>query len=369
MVAVKEGSTQFVQFCIQFSSLALLYYDYILTFPLELQYMWRKKVMVSTVLYCFCRYALLANLFYLFAIEKVVQNCKGWYQFDGYLSVCGRGAVLGVFAARTYVVCSQSKPVLAIMGFLWISVVALDFWHTTGDKCSGATDPDMTIANTALSISICVFESIGTVITAIRCVQARREVLKSKKLFLQDSNIFVFLLREGFIYFFGVFGFTLAAVVLNFAAPAGFKGKLINALVLPVSGILSARLLLYLRQNKHHRDLAMRGSQNRTLTRADGEDIGALDAFHAATMAGSDFTRSVFVSSNPDAYGEGEFGGDPVAGVREELTGGANGGIEERKEFKGSSQGSSWDDGDQLRISAEPRQRQDAAVGQSVIRP
>ncbi|EIW87460.1 hypothetical protein CONPUDRAFT_46339 [Coniophora puteana RWD-64-598 SS2] len=66
--------TRFVQFCIQYSSVALLYYDYILTFPLELEYIWRKKFMLSTVFYFFCRYGLLANLFYLLSMANVIDK-------------------------------------------------------------------------------------------------------------------------------------------------------------------------------------------------------------------------------------------------------------------------------------------------------
>ena len=50
-------------------SSALLWYDYILTFPDEVKYMWRnKKWRLSTFLYIACRYALPANILYLLAI-------------------------------------------------------------------------------------------------------------------------------------------------------------------------------------------------------------------------------------------------------------------------------------------------------------
>ena len=50
---------------------ALLYYDYILTFPTELRLIWTSdKKKVSTVLYVLYRYALLANVLYLLAISN-----------------------------------------------------------------------------------------------------------------------------------------------------------------------------------------------------------------------------------------------------------------------------------------------------------
>ncbi|KAH7928119.1 hypothetical protein BV22DRAFT_231290 [Leucogyrophana mollusca] len=63
-----------VQLCMQYSSIALLYYDYTLTFPSEVKYMWRTKFRISTFLYVCCRYALLANVLYLLAIVHVVDK-------------------------------------------------------------------------------------------------------------------------------------------------------------------------------------------------------------------------------------------------------------------------------------------------------
>lgn len=47
------------------SILVLLYYDYTLTFSLEVEYIWNAKFRLSTILYIFCRYALVANVAYL----------------------------------------------------------------------------------------------------------------------------------------------------------------------------------------------------------------------------------------------------------------------------------------------------------------
>lgn len=51
-------------------SSALLFYDYALTFSLEVKYIWGSKARLSTILYIFCRYALVANVLYLLAIAN-----------------------------------------------------------------------------------------------------------------------------------------------------------------------------------------------------------------------------------------------------------------------------------------------------------
>jgi hypothetical protein len=56
---------------------ALLYYDYALTFPKEVEYIWKQKFRLSTALYIGCRYALLANVLYLLAIENKLGHTVG----------------------------------------------------------------------------------------------------------------------------------------------------------------------------------------------------------------------------------------------------------------------------------------------------
>ena len=52
---------------------ALLYYDYALTFPSELKYVWQRNILqLSTVVYALCRYALLANVLFLLAIANLL---------------------------------------------------------------------------------------------------------------------------------------------------------------------------------------------------------------------------------------------------------------------------------------------------------
>ncbi|KAK0457822.1 uncharacterized protein EV420DRAFT_480021 [Desarmillaria tabescens] len=68
--AAAAAATHFLQFRIQYSSIALLYYDYALTFPTEVKYVWGSKFRLSTALYICCRYALVANVLYLLAIAK-----------------------------------------------------------------------------------------------------------------------------------------------------------------------------------------------------------------------------------------------------------------------------------------------------------
>lgn len=171
-------------------NIALLWYDYGLTFPEEVRYMWRSKEWkVSTFLYIFCRYALPANLLYLLAIANKLgsrvrysaylsqdhrtRSSQSLPMHSTFLSFCDdfrlnnqtilllstaviHGTKLSVlsvssaelrssasalaivhlpdaelefaavFAMRTYAVCAQSKLVLYGLGAIGLTCVVLD---------------------------------------------------------------------------------------------------------------------------------------------------------------------------------------------------------------------------------------------------
>ncbi|KAJ4470097.1 hypothetical protein J3R30DRAFT_3301569, partial [Lentinula aciculospora] len=56
---------------------ALLYYDWLLTFPEEVEYVWKARMSLATVLYIFCRYALLANVLYILEISNLLGSRVG----------------------------------------------------------------------------------------------------------------------------------------------------------------------------------------------------------------------------------------------------------------------------------------------------
>ncbi|KAJ3760225.1 hypothetical protein EV360DRAFT_40256, partial [Lentinula raphanica] len=112
--------------------LALLYYDYSLTFAEEIEYIWGMRFSSSTLLYILCRYAMLANLLYLLAhLDKIglrlnIVSCDTWYKIIAVLGVLGRAAVIVVFTLRTYVVWAQSRCVLISLIMLGVATVITD---------------------------------------------------------------------------------------------------------------------------------------------------------------------------------------------------------------------------------------------------
>ncbi|KAJ3986295.1 hypothetical protein F5890DRAFT_1572421 [Lentinula detonsa] len=238
---------------------------------MEVEYLWTTKFRLSTFLYILCRYALLANTLYLVDIAgKLTENCNTWYQFIGALSVLGRAAVIVVFTGRTWAVWGKNRIVLVYMSILGATCVALDIYRTVS-------------ASDLLSILMVVFEYSSAILNSIRCVQAFKAHGKSMK---EQKEGFQYLLFEQ------VSLFTTAAVILNFS---GFFQRLLNAFTLPLSGLLTARLLLHLRQWEYmHSPAAM------TIHNGGQDQFGTEFSFRAASVA-----LSTMITS--------DFGSDPVA--------------------------------------------------------
>jgi len=263
--------------------LALLYYDYFLTFPAEVKYIWSRRFTVSTIIYICCRYALLANLLFLLATSNVLSNCDRWYTVAGYLSVAGRTAVLIIFTARTWAIYGRNMIILYGLGALAVVCIAVDFWHVSGETCTGTKPPNIQLADNLLPIIMSAFTCIGTALNVYRCFKAMKKLHWRHGVLFGDSFI-SFMLRESLIYFCGVFSLTFTSVLLHFEEPSGFMNRLLNALTLPVTGLLSARLILKLREWSD-RTLVQVSAYKRTGQAGTPYLRSAINlSFHAATV-------------------------------------------------------------------------------------
>ncbi|KAJ7741659.1 hypothetical protein B0H16DRAFT_1564809 [Mycena metata] len=296
---INAAATHFLQFRLQYSSIALVYYDFALTFPKEVMYIWREKFRLSTALYIGCRYALIANVLYLLAIAKTLgSGCDCGYKIVGALSILGRAAVIVTFTMRTYVVWAENKWILGYMGFIGLACVALDITHVPGMRCVGSSTIPM--SPELLSILMVVFETSAAFLTLTRCVVAFR----AGGLKTQRHGLIFILFEQGMLYFFSVSIFTTAAVVLNYCAPPGFFQRLPNAFTLPLSCTLTARFILSLREWDREQFGNKARATNLSVD-ADGTQLGV--GFGAASRISAMMAVDYF-------------GGDPVAPATEQAT-------------------------------------------------
>ncbi|KAJ3760382.1 hypothetical protein EV360DRAFT_39924, partial [Lentinula raphanica] len=244
----------FIKFRMQYSSLAILYYDYVLTFADEVRYVWRLRSLtqVSTLLYICCRYAIPGNLLYLLAntgtLGEGIDRCNTWYRIIAALSVMGRASI---------------------------------------------------IKGNLLSIMIPVYDSIAATITITRGIQALKKMPHTAK--LQDS-LYYLMVEQGIIYFLAVSAITITQSVISFhpvnpSGAAAFLGQ-INAFSVPVSGLLIARFLLRLRAAQEN----FNASSN---LNARGEDIG-VGAFSTVQFADRNLNTSTITSTFPRSAGDAQ---------------------------------------------------------------
>ncbi|KAJ7613502.1 hypothetical protein FB45DRAFT_874457 [Roridomyces roridus] len=304
--AIAAATTHFLQFRLQYSSLAFLYYDYALTFPKEVKYIWGQKFRLSTALYFGCRYALIANVLYLLAIAHELGStvrgylCDVWYKIVGALSVIGRAAVIAVFTMRTYAVYGKNPWILAYMGVVGLACVALDITHVPGLRCVGSSS--LPIAPEMLSILMVIFESSSAFLTLVRSLVA----FKTGGMADQRRSILFVMFEQGILYFCTISIFTTAAVILNYRAPAGFFQRLPNAFTLPLSCLLTARFILYLRKWDEDQ---LAGSGSNKGPSARGDDVGEISETEFRVAGRSRSVISTIISVN-------DFGVDPVVSAR-----------------------------------------------------
>ncbi|KAF8875851.1 hypothetical protein BD779DRAFT_1678062 [Infundibulicybe gibba] len=278
------SSTHFLQFCIQWASITLLYYDFLLTFPMECKYIWGARFRLSTILYICCRYALVANVVYLLTISSRLEQ--------------GVSKVTVVWSGRTYAVFAKSRVVMVYFILLGLACVILSIIHVPFLRanpipvslCKPPAPPPFLI-NDLLSILMCIFEFSSAGLTALRSVQA---IQATGPWHAQKSSFLYLILEQGVIYFGVVALLTLASLILDMKIPGGFIQRLLNALTLPLSGLLTARFLLHLRK--------WEAAQN------------SITSAHAPTgTIGMQFRRTHTVGSVV-----AEFGEDPVRRARNE---------------------------------------------------
>ncbi|TRM56064.1 hypothetical protein BD626DRAFT_520968 [Schizophyllum amplum] len=235
----------FVQYCLQWSSITLLYYDFSLTFASERKLIWERKFGVTTLLFVLCPYALVANVVYLLAISHKIVDCDSAYQSISALSVLGRTAVLSTWATRTWAVWGRNIYIITFLGLLVCACTALDCYQASGAQCTGpATHQEV---SDVLSIMVVVFEFSSTALTMYRCIPAMREQRRMETPITSQQTLGVAIFQQGLMYYCAVSLFTVTALILNYVTAEGFFQRLLNAFTLPISGILTARFILHLR--------------------------------------------------------------------------------------------------------------------------
>ncbi|KAL5479115.1 hypothetical protein ACEPAI_2403 [Sanghuangporus weigelae] len=340
-----QVAAHFLQFRIQYSSIALLYYDYALTFPSEVRFMWGQKFRFSTVLYVFCRYAMIANVLYVLAVtgkfhsasrasvnHQLAVSCDAVYIFDGVLSVLGRAAVIATLTGRTYAVFGCSRLVLILLGTLGLACIVLDVMHVPGLRCVGSSTNRLSpserclsqirctnrlswsllaLASDLLSILMRVFELLAAVLTTVRSLLEFR-IGRTWK--FERGSFIIVIFNQGVIYIIFSTAFSVAAALLQFRAPSGsLFERLLNSLSLPLSCLLTARFLLQLREWQGKGSVVSARNNHDEIYTQQAETLSAfraIEAFDVAVMDDFGDGNGPYTSHVHSSWGSTDSGTD-----------------------------------------------------------
>lgn len=256
-----------LEYTLQFCSLTILYFDYILTLPDEIKYIWLRKWRWSTMFYFFCRYALVANVLYVLAIseDSTGVNCNTGYMVCGVLSIFGHIGIIAVWTLRTCAVYFNNKYLLAFFIVMGLTVTGILTYRVPYMRCTGMRDLSKLLgANAAIFLSV---ELISFLLATWRVWKTSRATAgagnsnsngnsngngnggsgggRGTGAKLRSLNDII--LAQGFLYIAGIAGISVGQLVLSFVAKTGFISRLLNGLKLPISGFLTARFMLKLR--------------------------------------------------------------------------------------------------------------------------
>ncbi|KAF5341641.1 hypothetical protein D9611_002080 [Ephemerocybe angulata] len=254
---VHPNYSQFVQFCVQYASVTLIYYDWVLTFEREVKYIWRRPASIAMVLVVFCRYSLVANVvFALGLVDKLNgKGCDFAYVIAAALSLLGRLGILAILGARTCAMFQHNKYMVAFFSLLGLAVMGLAIAHVPYVSCTGnGRKPPKPSPGDVLSIMTVIYELLSTICLAYGCLRSMKKTApitgRGKSKFGWDTRGLVFLmLREGLLYTGFVSLFTTSAMILVYTTkPGSFAQRSLNALTLPISGMMTVRFLLHLRE-------------------------------------------------------------------------------------------------------------------------
>ncbi|KAJ3852793.1 hypothetical protein EV368DRAFT_64628 [Lentinula lateritia] len=259
VLRMNMAGTNYLEFEMQYASIALIWYDWVLMFPMEA----RSNISGDQRFEYPPSFTSSATMHYS-------PTCNTWYKIIGALSVLGRAAIIcpvisllssnapvyaGActvsFTARAYAVWGRKRMVFVYLASVGILCVGVDIAHVPGLRCEGPSS--MPIATDLLSILTVVFEFSSAVLISVRCIQTFKDRRRSSN----NESIKGFwdltfqqgLSLDLILSFMSVF--TTTSVILNFRAPAGFYQRLLNALTLPLSGLLTSRFILHLRKCEH----------------------------------------------------------------------------------------------------------------------
>ncbi|KAI0820324.1 hypothetical protein BC628DRAFT_1413134 [Trametes gibbosa] len=247
-------------------AIALLFYDYLLTFRRELRFVWGRKFSAATALFVLNRYLIvllyLVDLVTQFPIIPETCACPGVGRFITVLEVMPY-IIWATFSALRGYALSRRNVIIGITIFVLSLVPAgvnAYFFSTftfmnldPPNNCTALSDITPELSKTLTIVSRACLMAADVLIIIVTWISTYRLGRASRDLHI-GASFGVQLLRDGTIYFVVLVAMNIVHMVLNTIQPNNFvqQASYVTILENPLTSILISRFILNLRAIDDH---------------------------------------------------------------------------------------------------------------------
>jgi len=237
------------------SAMALQLYDWLLTLPREVEYIWRADWNWSKVLYLLTRYMPFITIALVirnqFALDPTPESCKRTLQAICWLALIGLDLAEVVLAVRTYAVWERDKRVgigLALLLALYqIPDVIILNKFIQGTSYTRNPYPELhrgcvyNKANRLVYANWLIITIVEGVVLVLMIISATKAYHK------HTSNLMHVVYRDGIRFYLYIFCATLANVLITLLLPADFI-TVGSDIEIVIHSILACRLMIGIRE-------------------------------------------------------------------------------------------------------------------------
>jgi len=156
---------------------------------------------------------------------------------------------IAVWGYRAYAVFDRSKIILIIFGILELIVIIFAVMHVPYVSCTNPSNRKEP-APLLLPIFTVTYEIVSAILTSVRSLQ---NIKNRGPWRMQQKSLTFLVLRESLIYFGFITSFLILSLIFELQGkPGNFMYRLLNAYTMPLSGLMTARFLLHLREWDQH---------------------------------------------------------------------------------------------------------------------
>ncbi|KAG1719653.1 hypothetical protein EDB19DRAFT_1782363 [Suillus lakei] len=227
--------------------LAILVFDYCITFSEEVQWTWFKPWDITRVIFTISRYLPFAGVgMTAYGALRTSNQCASTLE-GNIIHIIGIVAAEALLVLRTWAFWQKSKRLLiglsAYSVLTIIAAIAADLSPTSlipGEEPPLGTCYFESTRNAAVVyIFLAMFESVILILTVYKRVHDYRDF---------QSGIVVTLYHDGMIYMLCILTVTLANVIIGAAFPSAYS-NMFDTLQLVIHSVLASRILFRLRHN------------------------------------------------------------------------------------------------------------------------